>query len=88
MVGIVPIHRGLSDFPDRLDLTGIDILRREQGQSLVGSAVVGREEGLAPFAGMLLVTEPARVAGPVFGGFELALAEGVVVADPGSREAL
>ena len=84
----MPILRGLADLPHGLDLTGVDILRREQRQSFVGSAMVGREEGMAPFPGMVCIAESAWIAWPVLGGLELALAEGVVVADPRSGEAL
>jgi hypothetical protein len=60
----------------------MDNCRREQEQSVMGPLVEARPECLTQFAGMLLIS--GRVAGPVFGGFELTLAEGVVVADPGA----
>ena len=88
MVRLVTVHRRLPDLPDLFDPSGIDILRREQRQPLVRSVVIGREELTAPLPGMVNIPEPTRIARPVFGRFELTLAEGIVVASPGPGEAL
>lgn len=54
----------------------------------MGPPVADREEGLAQLPGMLLISEPALVAGPVFGRIELAFAYDIVIADPGLRGAV
>ena len=71
MFRVVTVHCRLPDLPDRFDPAGIDILRREQRQSLVRTLVVSREELGTPLPGMVNVSEPARIAGPVLGGVEL-----------------
>ena len=71
MFRVVTVHCRLPDLPDRFDPAGIDILRREQRQSLVRTLVVSREELGTPLPAMVNGPQPARIAGPVLGGLEL-----------------
>lgn len=88
MLGIGTVHRGLPDLPDLFDPSGVDILRRERRQPFVRPLVVGQEKLVAPLPGMVNIPERTYVAGLVLGVFEPVLAEGVVVAHLGSRQAL
>jgi len=53
MRDMVPIHRGLTDWPERLDLASVKVFERAKRQSLMGSPVVGREKLGAPLSGVL-----------------------------------
>ena len=82
------IHGCLSDLPQGFDLAGVEILRREQRQALMGTLLISREELSAPLTGVIDAIEPSWIGGPVLGGLELTFAERIVIADSGSREAL